>query len=282
MSVREFGLINEFEQELVLNNSTTGFFEDPEGLGFEISASFTALESGWVLNNQEEKQVPITANIVFGTSEPYTRAETFFGFLRRAKSLRLRYKTTAGEKFIDCLITRLGKNEIKEGNWLKCPITIIPLTLWYDEVAQRMEIEPGYTDGKVYPYSYSYRYQDFSSSQIDVINESDKPAGIEVEFEGPISNPILTIEDAVGNEAKCGIIGTADEGEKIIYSSVENDIYCYHVDENGTKTNLVPLFSLDDENFLYLPKGNSSIIITSASEIRAPIVITVRRYYRIV
>lgn len=280
--VREFALINEYNEERVLNNSTNGFFEEPDGLGFEISASFAGVQTGWMLNGEKDVQVMKTGNIVFGTDEPYTRAEEFFRYIRRSKKLKLRYTTTAGTKYIDVKITQIGKSEIGEGNWLRCPISIAPMTLWYNIIPQRIEVEEQYEDAKRYTYSYPYKYQDFSAAGIDILNESGKPAAVELEFYGPISNPVIILEQNGAEVARCEITGTAEEDERILYSSVENDIYCVLVDAAGNETNLIPGFSLQNENFLYIPEGNSTIRITADSEVSGTIMITIRRYYRIV
>ena len=71
-------------------------------------------------------------------------------------------------------------------------------------------------------------------------------------------------------------------GEKILYSSVDGNLYCYRVDEEGAEENFSDSLDINNTNFFKLPVGDSQIEFTSDTGASNRTVMTIYRFYRAV
>ena len=70
--------------------------------------------------------------------------------------------------------------------------------------------------------------------------------------------------------------------EKILYSSVDGNLYCIRVDENGNQTNFADALDINNSNFFKLPVGDSQIEFTSDTGASNRTVLEVYKFYRMV
>ena len=70
--------------------------------------------------------------------------------------------------------------------------------------------------------------------------------------------------------------------EKIIYSSLDGDLYCYKVDKQGNKENITSKLDIHNTNFFKLPVGDCMVDFTSDTGAANKTVLTVYKFFRTV
>lgn len=278
--IRQFKLQNEYAQTYSLSLPGKTFLNEPQGLGYELNASYRLIGNSWVQDYKKDKQVAITGSVIFTPNEPYNTEAEFLRFIRTSKKLVLVYTTTAGTWMKDVDLISYQKSEISEGNVLKCPITLMPKSLWYSNNRQAFSINLDLSaDAMVYPYRWPARFQSTVNGTITLVNDGSVEAPFTVVWNGAIVNPVLQLFVNGVEQAKCEITGEALSGATINYSSRDGDLYVYH-EAAGVKTNLVSGLNINNNNFFKIPIGTSELKFSASAQITQPIVVTIYKLYR--
>lgn len=280
--IRRFSLRNEYGEEYPLYVPERGYFDSPEGLGFSIDASYTKLGSSWVRNSYKDAQGEITGNINFMGRSPYTEASAFEAFVRSSDNLTLIYVNPVGTYQRDVDLISYGKTEINENNILSCPVTLTVRSMWYATTDTRFTI--GVT-GTLLRYSYKWGSRfgvESASGTVILNNPGSVEASLEIIFNGSIVNPVLVLLVDGVETARCEITGEVPEGGSIRYSSTDGNLYCYSVSPSGATTSLLSGLSIENANFFKLPVGTSVLQITADAQITAPVIITMKSFYKAV
>lgn len=278
--IRQFSLQNEYAQTYQLSLPNKAFLYEPEGLGYELNVSYRLIGNSWVADYKKDKQVPVKGEVVFIPNNPYDTEAEFLRFIRVSKKLVLVYTTTAGTWLKDVDVTAYGKTEITSGNVLRCPITLMPKSLWYSNNRQAFSINLELaSDALIYPYRFPARFQTTVNGTIMLNNDGSVEAPFTCVWNGPIVNPVLQLFENGVETARCEITGEAIAGETINYSSRDGDLYIYH-EAAGVKTNLVSGLNINNNNFFKIPIGTSELRFSADAQITQPIVLSVYKLYR--
>ena len=278
--IRQFTLQNEYAQTYSLSLPGKTFLNEPQGLGYELNASYRLIGNSWVQDFKKDKQVAITGSVIFTPDDPYNTEAEFLRFIRTSKKLVLVYTTPAGTWMKDVDLISYQKTEIKEGNVLSCPITLMPKSLWYSNNRQAFSINLDLSeDAMIYPYRWPARFQSTVNGAITLTNDGSVDAPFTCVWNGPVVNPVLKLNVNGVEVAKCEITGEAHSGETINYSSRDGDLYVYH-EASGVKTNLVSGLNINNNNFFKIPIGTSELKFSAAAQITQPIVVTIYKLYR--
>lgn len=281
--IRQFSLLNEYNQEFALNDVRTGFLDSPEGLGWEAEYSYTRFGTAFISNEITSKQAVISGNLVFATSAPYTAQQGFIRFIRNAKKLVLKRTTTAGEYLKDVDLVRYSVSEISEGGVLECPVTFMGKSLWYQPSVLTLSVgtETEEMVETIWPIEFTAVFRALRSGQVEIYNDGSNDAAVEISFYGAIANPVAVLSQDDEELARLEIPYTINAGDYIYYSSRDTNLYCY-AESNGTETNLMPELSILNQNFFKVPVGNSTLQFSADSAITEPIIIKVYREYKAV
>lgn len=278
--IRQFKLQNEYAQTYSLSLPGNAFLYEPKGLGYELNVSYRLIGNSWVADYKKDKQVPISASVVFTPDDPYNTEANFLRFIRTSKKLVLVYTTTAGTWMKDVDLVTYEKTEITEGNVLKCPITLMPKSLWYSNNRQAFSINLDLSDDAlVYPYRWPARFQATVNGTIALTNDGSVEAPFTCVWNGPVVNPVLQLLVNGVETARCEITGEALSDETINYSSRDGDLYVYH-EAAGVKTNLVSGLDINNNNFFKIPIGTSELRFSASAQITQPIVVSIYKLYR--
>lgn len=280
-SYRTFSLLNEYGQSYNLNTPSGGFFQSPEGLGFEMEYSYIRIGASWVANSFKPAQPMMEGEIAFMPPAPYDAFATFAQFCRRSKKLTLTYTTTAGTFKRDVDLISLEKSEIEaETGCLICNAKFAGKSLWYMAHENRIVINA--SNGLYLPFALPNRFNDQTYGDIQITNNGSEEAGFSMILNGSIVNPVIVLLQDGAEIARCEITTEAHTGEAIYYSSVDDDLYIYLKDANNNITNLFPMLDLANTNFFKFPIGSSSMHITSDSSITGNIQIIPKVVYKAV
>lgn len=269
MNIRRFLLENEKGQQFRLDNLNEGcLLVSPSDLGYSYTIDFKQLGYDFVENSRNIKQKNPKGTAYF---KSYDKAKEFIDYIEKSNKLKWLYVIPfeSGEKtyYRDVVIIKFDKTE-KTGKWLACPVEFASKSLWYEQNEIIFKIEK-YEDEMRYPYIWNSRYINYNSRSIIFTNKGHVEAPIQVEIDGFVQNPTISI--LVDNEeyASIKIPITINEYEKLLYSSKTGEIYIQKQNTDGSKENLWKQAYIDitKQNIFKLPLGVSEIKLTADDDV---------------
>lgn len=271
MGVREFRLVNEKGQSYSLMDwENYCFLSDPSGLGYSYVTDYQQLNYTFLTNLRKLAQGSITGIANFKSYDNY---RAMVNFIENAETLRfaykIPYKSGTKEFFKDVQIMDFSKTQIQPNGILSETITFDCLTLWYEENTVTYTVEP-IEDEIRWDFRWDSRFSDYSSRNLQYINNGQIEAPIRVEIDGYIANPQidLYVEGVLYKSVKINI--TINQYEKLIYDSRENNFTIAKQNTDGTLTDLFSLDYIDfeNDNLIVIPKGKScEIVLTADNEV---------------
>lgn len=278
--IRFFALENEYGNRLNLNSPKNGIFTEPEGLGYEINATYSKIGSSFIQNFMQDKQQTISGTIVFGGVNAYQGYQNFTGFINSSLKIKLLYKTDAGEYYRDIDVISLGKTEITQKMVMECPVRFICKSLFYANHINRFKIER--VEGEVrWAFRWPARFNDYGSRKIIFNNNGHVAAPFELELYVYCENPSIKVNQNGIELAVCKFPTILQENEKIIYSSLDGNLYCYRIGKNK-KENFTGKLDINNTNFFKLPTGDCEVEFTSDTGAQNRTMITIYKFFRTV
>lgn len=269
MRVRRFLLENEKGQQFRMDNLNEGcFLASPSGLGYSYNINFVQLGYDFIENNRKINQQILKGTVYF---KSYDLAKNFMDYVEGSKNLKWIYKIPFENEektfYRDAVITKLDKTE-KSGRWLSCPIEFASKSLWYEQNETIFKIET-YDDEMRYDYKWNSRYIDYNTRAIQFNNRGHVEAPFQVEIDGFVKNPSISIFVDSEEYASIKIPITIAEYEKILYSSKEGEIYIQKQNTDGTRESLWKNEYIDikKQNIFKLPLGPSEIKLTADDDV---------------
>lgn len=268
--VREFKLLNEKGQEFSLMDiQNYALLTDPDGLGYSYSTEYEQLESNFLTNLRKLEQGLISgiANFLY-----YDNFMNFVNFIESAKKLQFVYSVPYKEErkvyYRDVNIKSLGKSEKQTNGIISETVEFDCLSLWYEQNETIFKIET-YEDEMRYPYTWNSRYIDYNTRAIQFNNKGHIEAPFQVEIDGFVQNPTISILVDDEEYASIKVPITINEYEKLLYSSKTGEIYIQKQNTDGTKENLWKKSYIDirKQNIFKLPIGVSEIRLTADDDV---------------
>ena len=268
--VRKFKLINEKGQEYSLMDIEKNcLLTEPSGLGYSYSTDYEQLGDEFLANLRKLEQGIISGTVNFIN---YDNFFDFSNFVETAQKLKFVYEIPFKNKSItyyrDVNIKSIGKSEKQTNGIISEAVEFDCLSLWYEQNETIFKIET-YEDEMRYDYKWNSRYIDYNIRAIQFNNRGHIEAPFQVEIDGFVQNPSISI--FVDNEeyAKITIPITIDEFEKFLYSSKTGEIYIQKQNKDGSKENLWKKAYIDitKQNIFKLPIGVSEIRLTAEDDV---------------
>lgn len=279
--IRQFYLENEYGRRWGLNSPASGLLTKPSGLGYSMDASYAAIGHSFIRNYIKEKQQSISGTLIFGTESPYKACSNFIAYVNGAESLKLIYKTDAGEYYRNVDLLEVRKTEKTAAKVLECPVKFNCKSLFYSNRVDRFVVSR--SEGELrWDFTWPARFNDYGFRRVVIENTGHVPAGFELEIYGYCENPSVIVTQNGKELSRVHFPTILQVGEKILYSSVDGNIYCYRVDERGVESNFSDSLDINNTNFFKLPVGDSQIEFTSDTGATNRTVMTIYRFYRAV
>lgn len=280
---RKFYMRNKYGQIWDLNSSRTGFFASPAGLGFSKEAQYISIGSRFLTGNLKDAQMHVTGIIKFGrdgNKTPYEVQHEFIQFTEVSDSLELVYETPAGKYYRAVDLVAFGKTE-KAAGLLSCDVDFACKTLFYNSSVDRFIVTRA--DGELrYSFRYPARFNDYANRKVLVNNDGHVPAAFTAEIFGYTEYPRIVALRDKQEIARVEFDTVLESGEKIYFSTVDGNIYCYRQDEDGEITNFAYNLDINNENFFKLPLGETELMIASDTAVTNRTIFEIYRYYRTV
>lgn len=279
--IRQFYLENEYGQRWDLNNPATGLLISPDGLGYSMNSSYAAIGCSFIKNYMKEKQQEISGTVVFGTQTPYVVCNQFIMFANAAAELKLIYKTDAGEYYRDVDLVDFEKSEMTEARVLECEVSFRCRGLFYSNQVDRFVVSR--SEGELrWSFTWPARFNDYTLRKVRINNAGHVPAAFEVELFGYCENPSVTLSQNGRELYQVKFPTILQQGERILHSSVDGNLYCLRSNANGETENFTAQLDINNTNFFKLPVGDSQLDFTSDTGATNRTVLTVYRFYRAV
>ena len=280
---RKIYLRNGYGQIWSLNSSKTGFYTSPAGLGFDKETSYIAIGSKFISAELKDAQAQITGTIAFGKDgdkTPYNVQHEFTQFTELEDKLEFVYETDAGTYYRDVDFISFGKTEISNG-LLHCTVAFNCKSLFYDSQVDRFIVTR--SDGELrYSFRYPARFNDYANRKVLVSNNGHTLAPFTAEIFGYCEYPRVVCLQNKQEVARVEFDTILQESEKILFSTVDGNLYCYRQATDGTLTNFTPNLDITNENFFKLPKGETELMIQSDTAATNRTIFCIYRYYRTV
>jgi hypothetical protein len=265
---RKFYLENEKGQRYDLNNlKESCLFNSPSGLGYSYKSDYKQLGTTFINNTKELNQGEIQGNMIFKSYDKYLE---FIYYIENSIDLKWVYSVpfldgTITEYFKDIDINTIEKTE-KETGILNCPISFYCKTLWYAKTETIYTITPS-TNELRWNFKWDSKFTSYDNRNITFENKGHTEAPFLLEIDGYVLNPTIAIYVEGIKQEELALNLVINEGEKLLYSTKDNDLYIQKVLANGTKENAFNNLNLNNNNFFKLPKGLCEIRLIAGNDI---------------
>lgn len=285
MKVREFSLLDELGNEYSLMDiENYCLLTEPKGLGYGYNTEYEQIGNTFVTNLRrlEQGRIDGTANFL-----KYDNYKALVDFIEKASALRFKYvipyENGTRTYYRNIQLAQLEKSEIQPNGIISESISFDTLSEWYLPSRATFDMSAS-ADEIRWDFKWDSRFSDKSARQINYINEGQDDARVKIEIGGECVNPVIILEIDSEEYQRINIGTTIEEGEKLIYSSVENEFEISRINTDGTKTSLFSTLYLNpSENLcVRLPKNkNCNLTLTTLLGTDVPsATITIYEYYK--
>lgn len=266
--VREFYLVNEKNEKFSLMDIYNNcLLTEPNGLGYLYDSTYEQLGNSFVEDIRTLGQGQIIGQVNLLNYELFQK---FIQFVETAEVLRFLYRIPLKDGNIEYLkdvnIASLSKTEKGRNGIISEKVTFDCLSLWY----QNEEIT--YTVGDqdmMWDFMWDARFADYKSRSIVVENDGHVDAPMQIEIADYTKNPTIYVMHKNKEVFNLSLPIIIQNGEKLLYSSKEKEIYIKKQNRDGTYENLFkyPYIDLNNRNIFRLPKGTCEITLTAENNI---------------
>lgn len=279
---RKFSLVNEKGQEYPLNDlKNYAFLTSPNGLGYGYKTDYQNIGDVFIEDIRKRNQGNMTADLNF---QNYDNYNTFVNFIESSESISLLYEIPFKIKplkkyYIDVNIQSIGKSEKQKSGIITESIVLEYKSLWYEKQETIFRIEAKEREMR-WNFTWASRFSSYDMRNIIFNNEGHVDAPFKVEIAGTVINPKIAIyrDNELVNILQLPI--TINQNEKLLYSSLENDIYILKQNADGTITNLFDLdfINLQNQNIFRLKRGINEIRLQAENDIVNAKIVIFPRY----
>lgn len=171
----------------------------------------------------------------------YDNYKNFVDFVESSNMLKFLYKipfkSGQVEYYKDVQIQELTKTEIQTTGVISESITFDCLSLWYEQNETILQIDSTENERR-WNFRNNARYISYNNRSIIFNNKGHVPAPFQIEIDGYVENPSISIFIDKEIYANIKIPITIQEYEKFLYSSKTGNIYIQKQNTDGTKENL--------------------------------------------
>lgn len=282
--VREFSLINENNEEFSLMDiHNYCLLTDPEGLGYSYSNTYGQIANKFINVLKVINQGAFSGQVNFINYDNYFK---LVNFIEKSEKLKLKYTVPYNTMepvtyYRNIDMASITKTQIQENGILSETLDLEFISLWY--ITESTEYEIGDQEDEIrWDFRWNSRFLSNNSNAIDYINNGHAPARVTIEIEGYVVNPTFIVEQGANRLYELPINVTIDIGEKLLFSSLENDFYIKKINMiTGVETNLFTLDNIDfnKDYILTLPKGESMFTIET-DDILNQATVNIYSYYK--
>ena len=269
--LNEFQLINELNVRYNLKNFVeSAIIPSVDGIGYDYSMSYVRVGDTYRRTSKELNQCELSGNVIFKSYRDY---QQFVNFIESSEELRVIYKPLDVEYYRS--VDFAGVTGVKQrGSTTECTLKLSCKGLYYTEDFRRYMIETIENEAK-FDLTFPFVFNDNSAVNVAINNIGHSEAEIMAEIYGYVENPEISLYVDGQLKSKVSFNIEVAENEVLFYSARDGEQAVYKVDAQGNKINAVGSLSLENNNFYKIPKGNSSLKLTSNDGILNKVIIKI-------
>jgi len=251
--IRKIYLENPSGNRLYFDYRSGCLIHQVAGLGFSQEMTYLKYDTFYDRVDQTQGLTEIQATITFLKGYPaYTE---FMNYLKLGeKELKLYYEADdSAFCFVD--IKSISKQELIAGT-LQSQIVFQKLSLWLKSQMYTVNVNED-SVGKVYPYSYPYRYSAFFEGRIHIINRGVQKAPLLIEIFGAVNDLEIIVRKSNNIITMLRLFHNQLNGE-IHISAIPNKQYIRQVD-NGEVISIYGSQDFTCDNFLFVEPGEYEV-----------------------
>lgn len=263
--IRQFTLRNADGVEYTLNAVPKhGFLHSVTGLGYEDDVDYQRIGDMFRRLRDQKAQMTISGEIRFSYENGQKQFQDFVNFCQ-IKPLTMLYQpwNQTDIYYRDGTVTSV---DYKEDNTLTVSIDFTTTTLPYKLVNVITYPDTEESEGKIYDYTYNYRYKQSLVNTVELEIDSAIDSPVKITMFGELVNPSWT--HYINNvEVASGKINyTIPEGYKLVINTMTMPYTIQQVDSNGNV--IADLYEASDfstDRFIHLGHGKNRISISDDS-----------------
>lgn len=255
MSIRQFNLTNANGQVFDMMR-TDAFFNSPEGFGWGVTDTILPVGDSYIVTDTKPDQPAPSGRMVFAG---YAQYNEFLAFVQ-VGGLVLGYNTLGKWQYLDVSLT-ISKGEIDSSSkMLLCDIAFTAHSGWYEKLVAYQAQDAG--GGKVYSYTYPYRYASSVPGTVDIVN-GNLESYFKITIFGPVTNPVWSLYKS-GVRLETGRMNlTVPSGNKLV---VDSNPATMEIAEYTAAGQFIANRYGDSDfttaRLFMLPAGNCSVVFT--------------------
>jgi hypothetical protein len=274
--MNEFYLVNQNNIRFSLRDfQQKSFIPSLKGLGYKHNIDFIQIGNYFKKDYKEVAQGELSGTIVFSSYQHYL---DLISFVESADSLRFIYKPIDTEYFRDIEVRGIT-DTTKSGGLIEAEISFSCKGLYYTENEQIFSVEEIEGESR-YDLLFDYLFNDYASADVTFVNDGHDTAEIIVEYYGAITNPKieLYVNNVKTYEVNFNVV--IPLGSKLIYCVKDGNNYVVVQNDLGVQTNAISSLDITKDNFFKIPRGTSSIRVSSDTGLSTKVVIKIFTAYK--
>lgn len=248
--MRQLYLVNEVGTTYFFDFRSNTLISEISDIGFSKEITYLTYENTYLKAKEKNPQTSLDFTVIF--LKGYDGYSSFLDFLKVSKGeLRLFYKINDETKFCYVVVKSLTKTQLESGA-ITSNLKLDKLSLWIKRETSTIAVNED-TNGKVFPFKYTFQYSASFNGTISVRNDGEVKAPINVVISGAVDNPTLEIikNSIVISKLKLLVKSTSCTIE--VNAEVTNQYMI--MTENGVTKNIYSEQDFTCDNFLFLEPG---------------------------
>ncbi|MEG0282592.1 MAG: hypothetical protein RR664_06405 [Clostridia bacterium] len=255
--MRKFYIENELGQKWDLQDPQKTIQTTVNGIGFAYSNDYFNLGSRFVKNRSEITQKSIEFKLLVRSHIIY---KNFIDFILSGEKYKLVYDMDGNVYYIDIDILEVSKNDIIKNDYLTINFKAKNTSLFYKRIEKVYIMKSGANENR-WDVKFEFKFEDNVAGTIDAKNNGQISSGFKVEIDGYTENPSIIIIDKFGVETVIPFRIQVGINEKLLFSTLDDDLYAVLQKPSGT-VNILNSLDFTKDNFVKLKTGENTVKIT--------------------
>lgn len=280
--MRKYYLENEIGERFSFLNIDDGIATaDISGHGFSINSDYTKVGDMFVSNYREDEQGEMEFTVQFIGRHMLMRYTDFVNFLNTASELYLiyiPYDNAEYKRNVD--VASVDAGSIDNGVY-KAKLKLLCKSMFYSTEKSDFVVTANEA-GMTFDFVWDTWFNDYSNIVCDISNDGHVESAFQIEFAGYVQNPKVQVfqNGKIIHELVFPI--TVMQGERMQYSTLDDDLYIEIIKKDGSTQNLISFLSMENENFFKLPKGKSEMLFACEGGSLDEVHVKLFKYYKAV
>lgn len=255
--MRKFYLENELGQRYDLQDYNKIITFSFDGLGFSFSNEYLELGTRFIKNKSKLLQKTVNCKLLVKNKEAY---QEFIKFILMYDEYKLVYEIDDINYYIDVDIISVQKQDNIKDDYFIIPFELKNTSLFYKQIEKTYQLQAEENQNR-WAFSLPFIWNNKTSGIIEVDNNGHIQSPFKIEIDGYCLNPKIKVTDKLGNIEEIIFNIEVKNDEKILFSTIDDDLYVYLQNKDGIKQNILSSLDFTKTNFIKISTGKNIVEI---------------------